>query len=571
MITPCHRTRPVQVICKACIHLETLVKPMNPYSSGLEKNAANFVALSPLSFIERSALVYPDRCALVYGQHRQSWAQTYERCRRLASALVARGVSPGDTVAVMLPNVPAMFESHFAVPMTGAVLNTLNTRLDAEAIAFMLQHGEAKVLLTDREFAPVIEKALAMCGSRRPHVIEVEDDEAPAGKYLGDISYEAFLAQGDPAFAWQLPADEWDAIALNYTSGTTGNPKGVVTHHRGAYLNAASNVISWQLPHHATYLWTLPMFHCNGWCFPWTMALIAGTSVCLRRVDPALIFPLIREHHITHLCGAPIVYSMLINAPASLREGINHKVNGLIAGAAPPAAVIEGCEAAGIELTHVYGLTEVYGPAAVCAKQEIWAQLSAEERASLNGRQGVSCPMQQAVTVLDPETMQPVPADGETMGEIFFRGNVVMKGYLKNPTATEEAFAGGWFHTGDLAVMHPDGYVKIKDRSKDIIISGGENISSIEVEDALHRHPAVMLAAVVAIPDAKWGEVPCAFVELKPGATATEAEVIEFCRNLLARFKVPKRVMFGTLPKTSTGKIQKFVLRAQVKSTSAIE
>lgn len=547
------------------------MKPLNPYSSGLEKNAANFVALSPLSYIERAALVYPERCALVYGQRRQSWAQTYERCRRLASALVARGVGVGDTVAVMLPNVPAMFESHFGVPMTGAVLNTLNTRLDADAISFMLQHGEAKVLLTDREFAPIIEKALVMCGTRRPLVIEVEDDEAPAGKYLGDIGYEALLALGDPAFAWQLPADEWDAIALNYTSGTTGNPKGVVTHHRGAYLNAASNVISWQLPHHATYLWTLPMFHCNGWCFPWTMALIAGTSVCLRRVDPALIFPLIREHHITHLCGAPIVYSMLINAPAALREGITHTVQGLIAGAAPPAAVIEGCEAAGIELTHVYGLTEVYGPAAVCAKQESWATLSAEERASLNGRQGVSCPMQQAVTVLDPETMQPVPADGETMGEIFFRGNVVMKGYLKNPTATEEAFAGGWFHTGDLAVMHPDGYVKIKDRSKDIIISGGENISSIEVEDALHRHPAVMLAAVVATPDAKWGEVPCAFVELKPGAEATEAEVIEFCRNLLARFKVPKRVVFCTLPKTSTGKIQKFVLRAQVKSTSAIE
>ena len=543
----------------------------NPYQQGLDKNDANFVALSPLSYIQRAARIYPDRIATVYGELRQTWAQTYERCVRLASALSARGVGEGDTVAVMLPNTPAMFEAHFGVPMSGAVLNTLNTRLDAEAIAFMLQHGEAKVLLTDREFAGVIEKALAMCGDRRPFVIEVEDDTAPAGKALGEVSYEAFLAGGNPAFAWKLPGDEWDAIALNYTSGTTGNPKGVVTHHRGAYLNAASNVISWQLPHHAVYLWTLPMFHCNGWCFPWTMALVAGTSVCLRRVDPALIFPLIREHRITHMCGAPIVYSMLINAPSELRAGIGHTINGLIAGAAPPAAIIEGCEQVGIELTHVYGLTEVYGPASVCAKQESWSSLSAEERARLNGRQGVPYPLQEDVTVLDPETLQPVPADGETMGEIFFRGNVVMKGYLKNPSATAEAFAGGWFHTGDLAVMYPDGYVKIKDRSKDIIISGGENISSIEVEDALHRHPAVMTAAVVAMPDARWGEVPCAYVELKPGATASEQDVIEFCRNLLARFKVPKKVVFGTLPKTSTGKIQKFVLRAQAKSASAIE
>ena len=543
----------------------------HPYRLGLDKTAANFVALSPLSFIARSATVYPDRLAVIYGTRRQTWAQTYARCRQLAHALTARGIGEGDTVAVMLPNVPAMLEAHFAVPMSGAVLNTLNTRLDAEAIAFMLQHGEAKVLLADREFSAVVHKALAMLGDKRPFVIEVEDDEAPAGQAVGDTSYENFIAQGSADFDWELPGDEWDAIALNYTSGTTGNPKGVVTHHRGAYLNAASNVISWQLPHHATYLWTLPMFHCNGWCFPWTMALIAGTSVFLRRIDPALIFPLIREHHITHMCGAPIVYSMLINAPASLREGITHTVNGLIAGAAPPAAVIEGCEAAGIDLTHVYGLTEVYGPAAVCAKQESWAGLPAEERARLNGRQGVPYPLQQAVTVLDPETMKPVPADGETMGEIFFRGNVVMKGYLKNPTATEEAFAGGWFHTGDLAVMHPDGYVKIKDRSKDIIISGGENISSIEVEDVLHRHPAVLLAAVVAQPDAKWGEVPCAFLELKVDAQASEAEIIEFCRNFLARFKVPKRVVFCTLPKTSTGKIQKFLLRDQVKSTTAIE
>jgi len=467
--------------------------------------------------------------------------------------------------------VPAMYEAHFGVPMAGAVLNTLNTRLDAEAIAFMLQHGEAKVLLTDREFSAVVTQALSLLGDHKPLVIEVEDAEAPAGAAVGTITYEAFLAIGDPQFVWSLPNDEWDAIALNYTSGTTGNPKGVVTHHRGAYLNATSNIITWGMPQHTTYLWTLPMFHCNGWCFPWTMALNAGTSVCLRRVDPALIFPLIREHHITHMCGAPIVYSMLIHAPATLREGITHTVQGLIAGAAPPAAVIEGCEKANIDITHVYGLTEVYGPAAVCAKQEDWTHRSAEERAMLNGRQGVAYPLQQAVKVLDPETMQPVPADGETMGEIFFRGNIVMKGYLKNPKATQEAFAGGWFHTGDLAVTHPDGYVKIKDRSKDIIISGGENISSIEVEDALCRHAAVMLAAVVALPDPKWGEVPCAFVELKPEAQATEDDIIAHCKTLLARFKVPKKVVFGALPKTSTGKIQKFMLRDSVKSSSAIE
>ena len=543
----------------------------NPYAEGLDKNPANFVALSPLSYLARTAKVYPERLAMIYGKRRQTWGQTYARCCQLAGALARRGIGPGDTVAAMLPNVPAMLEAHFGVPMTGAVLNTLNTRLDAEAISFMLLHGEAKVLLTDREFAPVIEKALVMLGDKCPLVIEVEDDTAPSGKHLGEVSYEAFLAQGDVKFAWKLPADEWDAISLSYTSGTTGNPKGVVTHHRGAYLNAASNALTWPMPHHAIYLWTLPMFHCNGWCFPWTMALIAGTSVCLRRVDPAMIFPLIREHHITHMCGAPIVYSMLINAPASLRDGITHTVQGLIAGAAPPAAVIEGCEHACIDITHVYGLTEVYGPAAVCAKQESWTDLPVEERARLNGRQGVPYPLQEDVTVLDPDTMEPVPADGETMGEIFFRGNAVMKGYLKNPVATHEAFAGGWFHTGDLAVMYPDGYVKIKDRSKDIIISGGENISSIEVEDVLHKHPAVMLAAVVAKPDGKWGEVPCAFVELKPGAQATEADIIDYCRQHLARFKVPKRIEFVTLPKTSTGKIQKFALRDQVKSTQAIE
>ncbi|MBO9647759.1 MAG: acyl-CoA synthetase [Variovorax sp.] len=544
---------------------------INPYALGLDKNAANFVALSPLSFIERAANVYPQRTALIYGSLRRSWAETYARCRRLAGALAGRGIGPGDTVAVMLPNTPAMFEAHFGVPMSGAVLNTLNTRLDASAIAFMLEHGEAKVLLTDREFSGVVAQALSSLGNRRPLVIEVEDDGAPPGQRLGEIDYESFLTEGDPHFAWQLPADEWDAIALNYTSGTTGNPKGVVTHHRGAYLNAASNAIAWNMPDGSVYLWTLPMFHCNGWCFPWTLALSAGTSVCLRRIDPAQVYALIREHHVTRMCGAPIVYSMMINAPAELREGIGHAIRGLVAGAAPPAAIIEGCEAAGIELTHVYGLTEVYGPSAICAKQPGWKPLSVMERARLNSRQGVPYPLQEAVTVLDPQTMQPVPADGETIGEIMFRGNAVMKGYLKNPGATEEAFAGGWFHTGDLGVMHPDGYVKITDRSKDVIISGGENISSIEVEDALHHHPAVLSAAVVALPDAKWGEVPCAFVELKAGASVTEAELIDFCRPHLARFKLPKRIVFGELPKTSTGKIQKFVLRERVRSASAID
>ncbi len=540
------------------------------YDQGLERNSANHVALSPLSFLERTAHIYPNRVAVVHGALKQTWAETYTRCRQLASALQRRGIQVGDTVAAMLPNTPAMYECHFGVPMSGAVLNTLNTRLDAEAIAFQLDHGEAKVLFTDREFSSTIKRALALMTGPQPLVIDVADAEYEAGVFLGEKEYDDFLKEGDPAFAWSLPSDEWNAIALNYTSGTTGNPKGVVTHHRGAYLNATSNVVTWAMPRHSVYLWTLPMFHCNGWCFPWTMALQAGTSVCLRRVDPTLIFPLIREHHVTHLCGAPIVYGLLINASESLRAGIEHTVNGLIAGAAPPAAIIKGCERIGFDITHVYGLTEVYGPAAVCAKQEEWASLPIGERARLNARQGVTHSMQEAIAVLDPETLQPVPADGETMGEIFFRGNVVMKGYLKNPDATAEAFRGGWFHTGDLAVMDPDGYVKIKDRSKDIIISGGENISSVEVEEVLYRHPAVLVAAVVAAPDPKWGEVPCAFLEVREGSEVTEADIIEHCRLGMARFKVPKRVVFGVLPKTSTGKIQKFLLRQQMQSASAI-
>ena len=481
------------------------------------------------------------------------------------------GVGRGDTVAVMLPNVPAMFEVHFGVPMIGAVLNTLNTRLDPEAIAFMLAHGEAKVLITDPEFASLVRPALERLDGPKPLVIDALDDEYPGTDRLGAIEYEEFLAAGDPEFAWSLPSDEWDAIALNYTSGTTGNPKGVVYHHRGAYLNAASNIISWGMPQHAVYLWTLPMFHCNGWCFPWTMAANAGINVCLRKVDVALIHELIRTHKVSHFCGAPIVHGMLINAPEGMRDGITHKVSALIAGAAPPAAIIEGMERIGFDITHVYGLTETYGPASVCAKHPSWDELPIDRRAERNGRQGVRYHMQEAIAVLDPETMEPVPADGETMGEIMFRGNLVMKGYLKNEKASDEAFAGGWFHTGDLAVMHPDGYVKIKDRSKDVIISGGENISSLEVEEALYRHPAVMTAAVVAKPDEKWGEVPAAYIEVKDGAAVTADDIITHCREHLARYKVPKHIEFCVLPKTSTGKIQKFVLREQAKSALAID
>ena len=543
----------------------------NPYAMGLDKNDANFVALSPLSFIERSAAVYPDRTAIVYGTARQSWHQTYQRCRRLASALAQRDVGVGDTVAAMLPNVPAMFECHFGVPMTGAVLNTLNTRLDAEAIAFMLEHGQAKVLLIDREFATVVEKALALLGERRPLVIEVEDASAPAGAHLADISYEALLAEGADDFAWKLPADEWDAIALNYTSGTTGNPKGVVTHHRGAYLNAVCNAATWTMPHFPTYLWTLPMFHCNGWCFPWTVAMLGGVHVCLRRVDAPAILAAMREHGVDHYCAAPIVHNLLIAAPEDMRAGIRQKVRGMVAGAAPPAAMIEGMAQIGFDITHVYGLTEVYGPAAVAVKRDGWADQSLSEQARLNGRQGVRYVLQEGMTVLDPQTLHETPADGQTMGEIMFRGNIVMKGYLKNPSATDQAFAGGWFHTGDLAVMEPDRYVKIKDRSKDIIISGGENISSIEVEDALYRHPAVMACAVVAKPHEKWGETPLAYVELKPGATVGAEDLIAHCKGLLAGYKVPREIRFETIPKTSTGKIQKFQLRERAKSASAIE
>ncbi len=543
----------------------------NPYTVGLDKNSANYVPLSPLSFIKRSAMIYPESIAVIQGSRKYTWKETYTRTRQLASALARRGVKKGDTVACMLPNVAAIYEAHFGVPMSGAVLNTLNTRLDAEAISFQLQHAETTVLLTDPEFSKIIKAALALLPGKKPLVIDVVDPDYHEGEQLGSLDYESFLAEGDPEFDWKLPADEWDAISLNYTSGTTGNPKGVVYHHRGAYLNASSNIMSWGMPPQTVYLWTLPMFHCNGWCFPWTMAANTGTSVCLRKVDTAAIFALIKEHHITHMCGAPIVYGMLINAPQQQREGIAHQINGLIAGAAPPAAIIEGCDQIGINITHVYGLTETYGPAAVCAKHPEWDDEPIHQRAQLNGRQGVSYHLQEAITVLDPNTMKPVPWDGETMGEVMFRGNIVMKGYLKNPVATDECFAGGWFHTGDLAVVHADGYVKIKDRSKDVIISGGENISSLEVEEVLYRHPAVIIAAVVAKPNEKWGEVPCAFIELREGSDTTEDEIIQFCNTHLAKFKVPKQIVFGPIPKTSTGKIQKYLLRQQVKSTLAIE
>ena len=547
----------------------------NIYEQGLDRNAANFTPITPLLFIERTAEVYPERLAIIHGNLRQSWKATYERCRRLASALKKRGVGVGDTVAVILPNTPPMVEAHFGIPMAGAVLNALNTRLDPESIAFMLNHGEAKVVIVDPEFSATMKKALEIVrseGGRDITVIDVEDPEygLPAEK-LGKITYEQLLADGDPNFAWQMPADEWQAICLNYTSGTTGNPKGVVYHHRGAATNAVSNILDWDINKHPVYLWTLPMFHCNGWCFPWTVAARAGINVCLRKVDAQHIFAAIKLHHVTHYCAAPIVHNLLVNASDDLKAGVPTGVKGLIAGAAPPASIIEGMEKLGFDLTHVYGLTEVYGPAAVCVKQDEWNDLDIGERARLNARQGVRYHLQQAIAVLNPETLEPVPTDGETMGEIMFKGNIAMKGYLKNEKATTEAFEGGWFHSGDLAVMSSDGYVKIKDRSKDIIISGGENISSIEVEDVLYRHPAVIAAAVVAKPDPKWGETPCAFLEIKQGVDVTPADIIAHCKLHLAGFKVPRVVVFGELPKTSTGKIQKFELRKRAGSTGAID
>ena len=532
----------------------------------LPRTPANFVALSPLRYLERAAYIYPDQASIIHGNRQISWKETYQRCRQFASQLQQLGITKNDTVSVLLPNVPAMIEAHFAVPMAGAVLNTLNTRLDAKTIAFMLEHAETKVLLVDPEFVNLAREALSLIPNQHIIVIDVADEEYEGeNQFLGSFEYEVWIAQGDANFEWHLPQDEWDAISLNYTSGTTGNPKGVVYHHRGAYLNAASNILACGMKSRAVYLWTLPLFHCNGWCFAWSIAASGGTNICLSKVDPELVMQLIAKHKVDYFCGAPIVLSMIINLPKEKQPSIEHHVEVMVAGAAPPVAVIEGMRNIGINVNHVYGLTETYGPSALCASQAGWSDLSITEQAQLHSRQGVPYPLQDSMRVLDPETMQPVPNDGETMGEIMFRGNIVMKGYLKNPKATEEAFAGGWFHTGDLAVCHPDGYAKITDRSKDIIISGGENISSLEVEDVLYKHPAVLTAAVVAKPDERWQEVPCAFIELKTGATVTPEEIIAHCQKELARFKVPKDVVITEIPKTSTGKLQKFILREWAK------
>ncbi|WP_186388460.1 acyl-CoA synthetase [Stappia sp. TSB10P1A] len=537
-----------------------------PFTRDLDKVEANYTPLSPLSFLARAAAVFPDQTAIVHGRQRVSYAEFYARSRRLASALAARGIGKNDTVTVMLSNTPPMLEAHYGVPMTGAVLHSLNTRLDAAILAFQLDHAESKVVITDREFAPVMKEALALA-KVAPLVIDYDDPQFPqAGELLGEIDYEAFVASGDPDFAWQLPADEWDAISLNYTSGTTGNPKGVVYHHRGAYLLAQANVLTASMARHPVYLWTLPMFHCNGWCFPWSLSLVAGTHVCLRWVRAKQIWDALADEGVTHLCGAPIVMSTVLNAPEEDKRDLAGRiVEFFTAAAPPPEAVLAAMKEAGFNVTHLYGLTEVYGPAVVNDWKREWDARTPAEQAALKARQGVRYVALEDLAVLDPQTMQPVPADGETLGEVMFRGNVVMKGYLKNPAATAEAFAGGWFHSGDLGVMHEDGYIQLKDRSKDIIISGGENISSIEVEDVLFKHPEVMAAAVVARPDEKWGETPCAFVELRPGAQVTAEEIVEFCRQRLARYKVPRHVVFTELPKTSTGKIQKFVLREMAK------
>ena len=536
-----------------------------PPEVGLERNRANFAALTPVAFLRRSAEVYPGKVAVIHGDRAHTYREFEERCRRFASRLAAQGVKRGDTVAVMAPNVPALLEAHYAVPGIGAVLNALNYRLDAASIAFCLEHGEAKVLVTDREFAPVVKAALAQV-KREIFVVDIDDALGPGGERLGAIDYESWLAEGDPSFELQGPQDEWDSLALLYTSGTTGNPKGVLYHHRGAYLNALGNALTFGLSPRSVYLWTLPMFHCSGWTYTWAVTAVGGTHVCLRRVDPALIFPAIGEHRVTHLCGAPIVLNMLVHAPAEVKRRFDHTVEVATGGAAPPSQIIESMEAMGFRVTHLYGLTESYGPATLCAWQEEWGELDLNARSLLMARQGVRYATLDGMQVADPESHEPVARDGQTLGEVMLRGNTIMKGYLRNAAATGEAFREGWYHTGDLAVWHPDGYIEVKDRSKDIIISGGENISSLEVEECLYRHPMVMEAAVVARPDEKWGETPCAFVLLKPGAAPVSAdEIIAWCRDHLARFKVPRTVVFGELPKTSTGKIQKFVLRSRAR------
>ena len=542
----------------------------NIYDADLDRCDANYVSLSPLSFLGRVARVYPDHPSVIHGGTRWTWRETAERCNRLASALAKRNIGPGDTVSVMAPNIPALYESHFGVPMTGAVLNALNIRLDAKTLAFILEHGEAKVLITDTEFSPVIKDALRIC-KQDLLVIDIDDPEGPGGDRLGELTYEELLTEGESNYTWSAPDSEWNAISLNYTSGTTGNPKGVVYHHRGAYLNASSNIIGWNLGHHPTYLWTLPMFHCNGWCFPWSLAAVGGTSVCLRNVSASAIFDAIADHSVTHFCGAPVVLNLIINAAEPETRNFDHTVEVMTAAAPPPAAVLAAMEAAGFSMTHVYGLTETYGPAVICAWHPEWNDLPLAEQADIKSRQGVPYHMLEDLKVLDPETMNSVQPDALQLGEVMFRGNIVMKGYLKNPKATAEAFAGGWFHSGDLGVLYPDGYTQLKDRSKDIIISGGENISSIEIEDTLYRHPDVLEAAVVARPDNKWGETPCAFVTLKDTAVeVTGQDIINFCREQMAHFKIPKTVIFLDLPKTSTGKVQKFKLREKTEAMGSL-
>lgn len=541
----------------------------NIYEQSLDQNQANFAHLTPLSFLERSASVYPDRVSIIHGDTEYTWSQTYKRCCLLASALQKMGIGKGDTVSFMGANTPETFEAHFGVPMVGAILNALNVRLDAKAIAFILEHAETKVLFTDKEYSDTIKAALEIV-KNKPVVIDIDDPYFDQGELVGEKNYEEFIAEGDDGFSCFQVDDEWSAISLNYTSGTTGDPKGVVFHHRGAYLNAISNIMCWNMTAHPIYLWTLPMFHCNGWCWPWSLAAVTGTSVCLRHVRDEAIFDAIKKHKVSHFCGAPVVLNTLINAADNLKQGIDHDVSAMTAGAAPPAAVIAGMENMGFSVSHVYGLTETYGPCVVCAPQEEWSDLSVDDRAELLARQGVRAPLQDELMVADPDTMQPVPKDGKTMGEIFMRGNLVMKGYLKNPKTTEASFEGGWFHSGDLAVWHEDGYTQIKDRSKDIIISGGENISSLEVESVLFKHPKILEAAVVASTDEKWGEVPCAFVCLKNGEELSADELVAYCREELAGFKIPKKLVFGPITKTSTGKVQKYLLREKAEKVELI-